>query len=142
MIGQVNIKKAFGFTVALLLSLSLLSGTAAAAKGGGHNSGGGSGTLSLVVLDSVDGLAHYGGNITFNVSTTLTSPYVDLQCFQNGTMVAEGWEGFFVGALSDRVFWLYSPQWLGGAADCTAYLSYQTKRGWQRVASTSFHAEP
>jgi hypothetical protein len=136
-----NIKKAFGFTFALLLSLSLLSGTAEAARGGGHTSGG-SGSLSLVLLSSTDGLAHYGQYITFNVSTTLASPYVDLQCFQNGVMVAEGWEGFFVGALSDRVFGLYSPQWLGGAADCTAYLSYQTKRGWQRVASTSFHAEP
>ena len=137
-----NIKKAFGFTGALLLSLSLLSGTAAAAKRGGHNSGGGSGTLSLVLLDSTDGLAHYGQRITFNVSTTVTSPFVELQCFQNGVMVAAGWEGFFAGALSDGVFGLYSPQWLGGAADCTAYLSYQTKRGWQRVASASFHAEP
>jgi len=137
-----DIKKALGFMVALLLSLSLLSGTAAAAKGGGGHSTSGSGTLSLVLLDSTDTLAHYGQHITFNVSTTLASPYVDLQCFQNGTLVAEGWEGFFVGALSDGVFGLYSPQWLGGAADCTAYLAYQTKRGWQRVASTSFHAEP
>lgn len=136
------LKHAIGLMTALLLTFSLLSGTAEAARGG-NQTGGASGSLSLVLLDSTDGLAHYGHNVTFNVSTTLSYPFVELQCSQGGTLVAQGWEGFFTGALSDRVFGLYSPQWTGGAADCTAYLSYMTKRGtWQRVASTTFSVAP
>ena len=135
-------RHAIGLMTALLLTFSLLSGTAEAARGGGRG-GGASGSLSLVLLDSTDGLAHYGQHVTFAVSTTVRYPYVELQCSQGGTVVAQGWEGFFTGALSDGVFGLYSPQWTGGAADCTAYISYMTKRGtWQRVASTSFGVSP
>jgi len=138
-----SFKHAIGLTSALFLSLSLLSGIADGARGGAHKtSGSGSGSLNLVLLDSTDSLAHWGQHVTFNVTTTVSSPYVDLQCFQNGTLVAEGWEGYFAGALSDRIFGLYSPQWTGGAADCTAYIAYQTNQGWQRVASTSFHVSP
>jgi len=51
-------------------------------------------------------------------------------------LVAQGWEGFFAGSLDDQMFGLYSPQWTGGEADCTANL---TTPPWMVLASTSFH---
>ena len=67
------------------------------------------------------------------------SPYVNLKCYQSGNLVAEGWAGFFDGALGDRTFGLYSPQWTGGAADCTAWLDMYSHGKWKELASTSFH---
>jgi hypothetical protein len=119
-----------------------LGPTALAAKGGGGGkpSRGGTGTISLVLLDSTDGVAHWGQRVTFNVSTTATNePWVNLRCYQSGTLVSEGWEGFFAGSLDDGVFGLYSPKWTGGDADCTARL---TTPQWAELASTSFHVYP
>src|SRR5439155_20856240 len=116
---------------------------AIAARGGGGGSGttSGTSTISLVVLNSSDGLPHWSGKVTFNVSTTATDqPYVNLLCYQKGVLVAEGWAGYFEGALnSSRNFGLASGAWQGGEADCTAWLDMHTKRGWQHLASTSFH---
>lgn len=113
---------------------------ALAAKGG---AGGTSGTssISLVVLNSTDGLPHWGGEVTFNISTTATTqPYVNLLCYQNGVLVLNAWNGYFAEALnSSRNFGLDSGAWKGGAADCTAWLDMATKRGFQHLASTSFH---
>ena len=69
------------------------------------------------------------------------NPYVDLQCFQNGVLVAEGWRGYFDGSLDTPNFGLYGGGWMSGAADCTAYLATSTRRGMQRLASTSFHVD-
>ena len=132
--------------VALMLAVAALclvsAPRALAAPGGGGKppKSGGTGTISLVLLDSTDGLAHYGQTVTFNVATTATTePWVNLQCFQNGALVAQGWNGYFDGSLTGRNFGLAAPNWTGGAADCTAYL---TKPDWSRLASTSFHVYP
>lgn len=118
----------------------LLAPRALAAPGGGKPSKGGTGTISLVLLDSTDGLAHYGQTVTFKIATTATTqPWVNLQCFQNGALVAQGWNGYFDGSLTGRDFGLAAPSWTGGAADCTAYLTTPT---WTRLASTSFHVYP
>ena len=127
------------------LCLALAPITLAAKGGGGSKGGGGkptagAGTISLVLMDSTDGVAHYGQRVTFNVSTTATSePWVNLKCYQNGALVAEGWEGFFEGSINDGVFGLYSPQWTGGDADCTANLTMPDRRV---ITSTSFHVYP
>jgi len=121
--------------------------SALAAKGGGGNTSGGGGStsasssISLVVLNSTDGLPHWGGEVTFNTSTTATDqPFVNLLCYQNGVLVAEGWAGFFEGALnSGYTFGLDSGAWQSGAADCTAWLDMHTRHGWRQLASTSFH---
>jgi hypothetical protein len=100
-------------------------------------------SLSLVLVNSTDGLAHWGQQVTFNVSTDATAyPYVNLRCYQYGNLVADGWAGFFPGALGDQTFGLYSPQWTGGAANCTAYLDMNSKGKWKQLASTSFQVEP
>jgi hypothetical protein len=54
---------------------------ALAGKGGRPKPSGGTGTISLVLLNSTDGLAHYGQKLTYKVSPTASSePRVGLQC--------------------------------------------------------------
>lgn len=123
-----------------------LAGTSIAGNGRGADKA--SSSIALVVLgdaaafEAASSAPSYGDEVTFEVSTTATdAPYVNLKCFQNGTLVGEAWEGFFDGALGDRTFTLWSPQWSGGGAECTATLSKRTRHGWQQLASTSFHVD-
>lgn len=133
--------------VAVVGALCLVLAPAAlAGKPGGSTTsgkpprGGGSATIGLVLLNSTDGLAHWGQTVTFNVSTTATDqPWVNLKCYQGGALVAEGWNGYFDASLTGRNFGLSSPQWTGGAADCTAYV---TNPQWVVLGSTSFHVYP
>jgi hypothetical protein len=137
---------------ALVVALALVPAAVAAkgGNGGGKPSGGSSSSsLSLaypLVFDANgNGLPNYRDLVLFNVSTTATTqPFVNLQCFQNGGLVLNGWNGYFDGALnSTRNFGLSSASWQGGAADCTAYLNTYARNGrWTQLASTSFHVDP
>ena len=132
--------------LALVTVVAIVAGPATAGgrggnggNGGGKGGGGkgGTGTISLVLLDSTDGVAHYNQWIRFNVSTTATTePWVNLKCYQSGALVAQGWEGYFERALSDGNFRLASPMWTGGEAECTADLTTPQKAV---LGSTSFH---
>jgi hypothetical protein len=131
--------------LAVLVAASVLCLVTATAGFGAPSGGGGgkgpknrgTGTINLVLLESTDGLAHYGQRVTFNVSTTATTePWVRLRCYQGGSLVVYGSEGFFERSLDDGVFGLGSPSWTGGAADCTADL---TKPDGSVLGSTSFH---
>jgi hypothetical protein len=140
-----------------VLALALVPAVGLAAKGGngggGHGGGKptgggstGSASISLaypLVYDANgNGAPNWRDTVSFNVSTTATTePYVDLQCFQNGVLVAEGWRGYFDGSLDTRNFGLYGGQWTGGAADCTAYVDMSTSRGMQQLGSTTFHVD-
>jgi hypothetical protein len=117
----------------------VFAATAFAGNGGPSKS---SSSISLVVLTTASGTSgpRYGGQVTFNVSTTATAyPYVNVKCFQNGVLVGQGWAGFFAGALGTETFTLASPKWTGGAADCTAWLDMYASGKWKQLASTSFH---
>jgi hypothetical protein len=105
--------------------------------GGGGGKGGGSGSISAPIDETphADGLIHYGDWVTFNITTATTQPYVVLTCYQNGTLVLQGKDGFFTGSISGRDFGLWSNAWTGGAATCTAQLETPT---WSVLASTSF----
>lgn len=138
-----------GALVATLM-VGLVAGTAFAAKGGGHGgkpgggAGTGGGTISLVLMNGAT-QPNYGNQVTFNISTTATPyPYVHLMCYQGGSLVSQGWQGFFPTALGNQWFYLGpSLAWQGGAADCTANLEKSTSRGgWSVLGSTSFHVEP
>jgi hypothetical protein len=128
-----------------LLIFGLIVGSTLAAKGGGGGKppkpgAGGTGTITMAMVDPADPVANWGDWVTFTVSTTATSePWVNLKCWQNGTLVAEGWNGYFDRSLTGRNFGLYSPSWSGGAAECTAYL---TTPQHSVLGSTSFHVEP
>jgi hypothetical protein len=120
--------------------------------GGGSGGGGtttpppGGGTISLVLLNSTDGQAHFRKDVTFTVSTTATLyPYVTLRCYQGGTLVNNDSNAMFDGSL-DQIFTLGpTGAWLGGDADCRADLESHSssKSGSVTVlASTSFHVYP
>jgi hypothetical protein len=127
-----------------LLVVGLIAGTAFAGKGGGgkppKGGNGGSGTISAPVLvDPADSVVNYGDRIRFDISTgSTTEPWVKLRCYQGGTLVASGSEGYFERSLDDGVFGLYSGMWTGGAADCDARL---TKPDGSVLASTTFHVD-
>ena len=87
----------------------------------------GTSSLSLVLLNSTDGLAHWGQEVTFHVATSATTePYVSLDCYQNGALVYGAMAGFFPSYPwpGSQIFPLASPSWSGGAASCTAKLYY------------------
>jgi hypothetical protein len=127
-----------------LLALALVP-TALAGKGG-HGGGGTTttGTSSIsapqMITDAGTPGLSYGDTIVFTVSSTATTqPYVNLQCFQNGVLVMNSWNGYFAEALnSSWNFGLGSPAWQSGAAQCTAWLDMATSRGWSQLTSTSF----
>jgi hypothetical protein len=127
--------------VALVAGPAIAGGNGRGKPGGGGGKppkpGSGTGTISLVLLESTDGVAHNNQWIRFNVFTTATAePGVNLKCYQGGALVAQGWEGYFERSLSDGNFRLNSPMWTGGEADCTADLTTPQKAV---LASTSFH---
>jgi hypothetical protein len=133
------------------LSLALVAGLAAsspalAAKGGGGKPSGGSSsaTLTLVPLDSTDGVTHWGQRVTFDVATTATdSPFVDLACTQAGSTVLGATTGFFASYPWPwtNVITLSSQMWTAGAADCTARLYYLDGRRSYTLKTLSFHVE-
>src|SRR4029079_19347008 len=84
------------------LVVGLMAGTAFAAKSGGRTtSGGGTIALAPLVVDlNGNGTPNYGDVVTFTISTTATTaPYVNLVCSQNGSVVLNGWKGYWVGSL-------------------------------------------
>ena len=131
--------------LAVLAALVLVAAPAAFAgkPGAGAGGKGGGGSLSLVVLNSPDGdnLPHHGGQVTFKVSTTATAtPYVNLDCRQNGTLVYSNQVGYFLSYPWVQYFGLSSNYWTGGAASCTATLTYPSGKGWSTLATLSFTA--
>jgi hypothetical protein len=109
-----------------------------------------SSSLSLVVLPvgtpagsqtTATAEASYGGQVTFDVSTTETDqPLVNVRCYQGGIFVYDAWQGFWPGYYTDPVFTLSSGYWTGGAADCTARLvSFGSNGREKTLASVGFH---
>lgn len=82
--------------------------------------------------------------MTFAVTTTATaSPFVNLNCYQNGVWVYAASAGFFAAYPWPQLFTLSSTAWRSGDADCTARL-YSTKDGTRTttLATHSFHVYP
>ena len=128
-------------SIALVLVLTVVPSAFAGHKPGGGTTSGG--TITLVPLDSTDGLVHVMQHVTFNVSTTATTqPWVTVDCYQNGVYVYHASNGIFPTSLNE-IFTMGSNTWTSGAADCTAYLQNwdgYSKRGTiTNLASTPFH---
>jgi len=129
--------------VALVAVVAIVAGPATAGgRGGGKGkpSGGGSSSLSLVLLNSTDGLALHGQDVTFDVSTTATDrPFVSLNCDQDGVWVYSASAGFFPDYPWSTAFTL-SNDWFTSAGDCKARL-YMTKDGSRSttLATLDFH---
>lgn len=120
---------------ALAAILVLVPSALAGKPGGGTSS-----SLSLVMMNGAT-QAHFGAEVTFNVTTTATRPQVNARCYQNGVLVYSEWHGFFEGAWFGQIFTVGpTPSWSGGDADCTARIVVYTKRGTEStLATTSFH---
>lgn len=130
--------------VALALAVSLAGVHPALAAAGGGGGGGAGSSVTLALLDSADGLAHTGQQVTFTVSTSATTrPFVSLNCYQDGVWVYTASAGFFPDYPWSQAFTLSSSAWMSGAADCTARL-YSTKDGTRTrtLATASFHVYP
>lgn len=140
-------------TAILCVAALALVPAAFAGKGGGKKPGGGGGgtsggssSLNLVVVSSPynDGLVHWGGEITFNVSTTATTePHVSVSCSQGGPVVYSAATGYYAGYPWPwtQYMTLSSTAWSGGAASCVAKLySLNQSGGTTTLASMSFSA--
>jgi hypothetical protein len=129
-----------GLFVTAALAAVLIFVPAALGKGPGGGAGSSS-SLSLVLMNSTDGLPHHGQDVTFNVSTTATQPFVRLDCYQNGVWVYTSTVGYFPSYPWEQYFALTSGDWTSGAADCTATL-YSVSSKTQKesdLGSLSFH---
>jgi len=123
------------------LTGATLLGTGFAAKGGGGKPGGNS-SLNLVLIDSTDGVPHWGQQVSFDVSTTeTTQPQVSLDCYQSSTKVYGNWTGYWDGYPWPwtQTMTLKSQAWTSGAADCTAKLYYSSGRKTISAATLNFH---
>ena len=129
----------------LAVAAIVVSATAASAGkptthgGGGKGKPGTGGTGTITLVAPADGVANWGDQVRFTVSTSSTTqPYVRLVCTQDGQIVASGREAYYPGTLDDGNFGLYSSMWTGGAADCIAKLE---KFDATVLGSTSFHVD-
>jgi len=141
-------RKDFVWLFALAMLIAAFSGSAFAAKGGGGKPAGGSTSGSsisqpVMVTDLGTAGLSAGDTVTFNVSTTATTtPWVNVQCSQNGVVVYNGWKAFWVGSLDPTWnFILSSAAWKSGAADCVATVDNNTRQGMKQLASTSFQVD-
>jgi hypothetical protein len=133
---------------AIVLALALVP-VALAAKGGGSHGGGGtngSSGLRLVMVSDTNGngLPNYGDTITFNVSTSATTePHVSVLCYQGGTQVYSAVTGYYASYpwLWTQNMPLWSSNWTGGAADCTATLYYFSGRKTITLTTLGFHVD-
>src|SRR5437867_10398660 len=84
--------------VGAAIASAMIAGPAIARNNGNGNGGNKTSTssLRLVLLNSTDGLAHWGQKVTFKVSTTATSqPFVSLRCYKNTTLVYSAQAGYY-----------------------------------------------
>lgn len=124
--------------------IAVLSAAPASAAGRGHGGGGtttGS-SLTLVLVNSSDGVPHWGQQITFSVSTTATSePRVAVRCSQNGVLVYSAETGYYASYPWPwtQIMTLSSPSWTGGAADCAGTLYYYSGTKTVTLSTLNFH---
>ncbi len=135
--------------IALIFSFAfLILGTTdafAAVHGGGGHKSAATGTLGLVLLNSTDGVAHWGQQVTFNVSTSATTePHVGLKCSQNSVVVYAAQSGYYASYPWPwtQVMTLSSSAWTGGSAECVASLYYFSGTSSVTLATLSFNAYP
>jgi hypothetical protein len=113
--------------------------------GGGGGTTGGSGTLTLAMVNDVNGngLPNWGDSVTFNVSTTATTqPNVSLTCSQNGVVVYGATTGYYASYPWPwtQTMVLSSNSWQSGSAACTAKLYYFSGTSTINLSSISFTA--
>ena len=130
--------------IAVLVVALVLAPAALAARGGASGKGkpgpAPTGSFSLVLVDSTDGVPHWGQRITFNVTSSARYYFVAVSCYQGGVLVYRADKGFYPAWPWSKEFTLQSYAWSGGAADCSAELYSQNSDGSKRrtLATMSF----
>ena len=129
-----------GILIALALGAAAASPGFAAPRGGARTNGD-TGSFSLVLLNSTDGLPHYGQEVGFKVSTNAYFPVVTVDCYQGGVRVSQQSVGYYSWYMWAQVFGLDGGLWKPGAGDCTAVLvSWNSKMTRSTTLATmSFH---
>jgi hypothetical protein len=131
-----------GILLALAMGAAAASPSFAAPRAGSHTKGGGdTGSFSLVLLNSTDGVPHYGQEIGFKVTTNAYFPVVTVDCYQGGLRVSQQSVGYYSWYMWAQVFGLDGGLWTPGAADCTAVLvSWNSKMTRSTTLATmNFH---
>jgi hypothetical protein len=145
MLVQAGRRFALTTLICAFIFLTVGSSQALAARGGGggHRTPTPSGTLTLVLVDSTDGSAHWGQRITFSVSGP-TEPHVNVNCSQGGVVVYGTTTGYFASYPWPwtQVMTLSSIDWSGGVADCVAVLWYASGTKMVTLNTLAFHVEP
>lgn len=152
--GRVALTAAFAVLALALVPVALAGKPSSGGSGGGKGGGGGGhggstttysgsfvGTNPVMVADANgDGSPNYGDQITFSVTSNATYYFVALVCTQNGTIVEQQTNGFYVGWPWSKTYTLTSTMWAGGAASCTAtlYSSLSDGSNRQNLAATTF----
>ena len=116
-------------SVLLLLSASLAPSVLAQGKGKGKGQNAPAYGIVLEMVNDANGddLPNFGDTVKFNVSTTATTPFVSLSCYQGTTWVyAAG------GYQADWNFTLSSNSWPGVISG-----SHQTDQPFASIAATS-----
>ena len=125
----------------IALTATLLLALAAPALASGKNS------ISLATVSGSAAVATptFGSTVTFAVQSTEQTPYVNVQCWQNGSLVYAATRAYW--ASYDRSFTLAQPLdslgwgWTSGGANCTAAL-WRFGNGSRLLASVSFPVLP
>ncbi|MDP9329901.1 MAG: hypothetical protein M3P11_04580 [Actinomycetota bacterium] len=131
--------------VGAALASAMIAGPALARINGNNGNGGNktsTSSLRLVLLNSTDGVPHWGQKVTFKVSTTATSqPFVSLRCYKSTTLVYSAQAGYYTSYPwpSAENMVLKSNAWRSGGADCTATLFYASGNRVITLATRGFH---
>ena len=98
-----------------------------------------SSSVSLVLLDAASSTATFGDQVTFSVSTSVSTKWVVANCYQGGRVVYSETRGFFPSYPWGQTFTLGpTGYWTSGAADCTAELFTTSRKGNVTLATSSF----
>ena len=128
---------------ALAALILVMAPTATAGSKGKGGAGSSASSMTLVVLDSSDGLPHWGQSIRFDVTTSeTTQPHVSVDCYQGPELVYVAATGYYDGYAWPwtQTMVLSSGAWTGGAADCQAELyKLDYKRGKTVLGRLAFH---
>lgn len=106
------------------------------------------GTVTSGLTATTTAVPHFGDTVTFDVTTQEQRPYVNLQCWQDSTLVYAASAGYFSPYYpGDAGFTLSEPLdsfgfgWTSGGADCTASV-WKLGNGSKRLASMTFTVLP
>ncbi|PYQ63663.1 MAG: hypothetical protein DMF54_16145 [Acidobacteria bacterium] len=141
-LGRLLVGIAVVIGVTSIIGFNTLNTVPVASHNASHGGGTGTSTLNLALLNSTDGLPHYGQQITFTVSTEATTePHVSVACSQNGIVVYRNDAGYYASYPWpwNQTMTLSSYTWSSGAADCTASLYYFSGSKTVTLKTLSFH---